>query len=97
MFIYVITRAFYHGKTLCSKDQQIDEKLYNDLGENQAFVKKIFSGTQAELDALLHKAIQFEDDKKAKAEPEEDYSIPETSKDSNQESTEDDKKIKPKK
>jgi hypothetical protein len=56
MYLYVVNRAFTapNGK-LYSKDDQITDDVYKTIGDNQVFVNKIFSGTQAELDAEMKK------------------------------------------
>lgn len=65
-YIYKIQRAFTDaGNKLYELDKDITESEYERLGVNQAFVKKIFSGTQEELDAILAK-----EDKKDNSETE---------------------------
>jgi hypothetical protein len=69
MFIYTVIRAF---RDQVNKEffagQEITESVYNALGENQVFIKKVFSGTQIELDEYLAKQNAEKEDLELKLE-----------------------------
>lgn len=63
MFIYTVIRAFRdQGNKEFLVGQEITEGVYNSLGENQVFIKKVFSGTQIELDEYLAKQNSEKED-----------------------------------
>lgn len=66
MYIYTVKRAFMTNSHIKYEiGQDISEKEYNELGENQLFVNKIWDGTQAELNEYNAKQLK----KAKKAEP----------------------------
>ena len=70
MFIYTVKRAFRDdGNKLYEQGKEISKEIYDTLGDNQAFIKKIFSGTQAELDAILEKEAQEKTQNKSEGNP----------------------------